>query len=59
MIVGKLPSSFLQYRQFLGRTGRIGNKGQYAVVLHDPSSKNFDGKIYLQKKLEELSDGDL
>jgi hypothetical protein len=25
----------------------------------DPSSKNFDGMIYLEKRLEELSDGDL
>jgi len=27
VIVGKLPKSFLQYRQFLGRSGRIGNRG--------------------------------
>jgi hypothetical protein len=26
LIVGKLPSSYLQYKQFLGRTGRMGNK---------------------------------
>jgi hypothetical protein len=51
-----LPNSFLQYRQFIGRTGRVGQKGQYAVILHDISSKNQDGTIYLNKKLEELSD---
>jgi hypothetical protein len=26
LLVAKLPSGFLQFKQFLGRTGRIGNK---------------------------------
>ena len=26
LIIAKLPNSFLQFKQFLGRTGRMGNK---------------------------------
>ena len=35
LLIAKLPSSYLQFKQFLGRTGRIGNKAQYSVILHD------------------------
>jgi hypothetical protein len=43
----------------MGRTGRIGNKSQYSVVLHDPDAKNEDGRSYLEKKLEILQNIDL
>jgi hypothetical protein len=59
LIVGKLPFSFLQYKQFLGRTGRIGNKSQYSVLLHDTEAKNEEGTSYLEKMLEILSNKDL
>ena len=54
LIVAKLPSSFLQFKQFLGRTGRMGNKSQYCVILHDADAKNEEGQTYLDKKLEIL-----
>jgi superfamily II DNA/RNA helicase len=47
LILAKLPPTFLQYRQYLGRTGRIQNKGQYSVILHDGDAKNVDGAIYV------------
>ncbi len=59
LIVAKLPSSFLQFKQFLGRTGRIGNKSQYSVLLHDSDAKNEEGSSYLDKMLEILKDKDL
>ncbi len=43
LIVGQLPKSFLQFNQFLGRTGRIGNKAQYSIIVHDNDAKNEDG----------------
>jgi len=47
LILAQLPSTFLQYQQYLGRTGRISNKSQYQIILHDPDGKNVDGKIYV------------
>ena len=35
LVIEKLPSGFLSFKQFLGRTGRIGNKAQYSVVIYD------------------------
>ena len=54
LLVAKLPSSYLQFKQFLGRTGRIGNKSQYSVILLDQDAQNEDGQSYLEKKLEIL-----
>ena len=57
--IATLPTAYLQYKQFLGRTSRVGNKGQYSVILNDKDSKNADGRIYLQQKLEALESQDL
>ncbi len=51
MIIATLPRYYLEYKQFVGRTGRIGNKGQYAVVLLDKKAFNYDGETYLTKAL--------
>ena len=59
LLIAKMPKSFLQFRQYLGRTGRVGNKGQYSVILHDPEAKNVDGTVYLEAKLEALSNFDI
>ena len=59
VVIATLPTAYLQYKQFLGRTARVGNKGQYSVILHDKDSKNADGRIYLQQKLEALESQDL
>jgi hypothetical protein len=48
VVIATLPTAYLQYKQFLGRTARVGNKGQYSVILNDKDSKNADGRIYLQ-----------
>ena len=40
LIIATLPKYYLQYRQYIGRTGRIGNKGEYCVILHDKDAKN-------------------
>ena len=59
LIISKLPSSYLQFKQFLGRTGRMGNKAQYCVILHDADARNEDGQTYLDKKLEVLQNYDI
>ena len=59
VVIATLPTAYLQYKQFLGRTARVGNKGQYSVILNDKDSKNADGRIYLQQKLEALESQDL
>ena len=59
LIVGMLPSTYLQYRQYLGRTGRIGNRGQYSVILFDKEARNAEGAVYLEQKLESLENSDL
>ena len=41
-----LYNAYHVYRE-LGRTGRISNKGQFQIILHDPDAKNVDGKIYV------------
>jgi hypothetical protein len=43
----------------LGRTGRIGNKSQYSVLIHDAEAKNEEGPSYLDKMLEILINKDL
>jgi hypothetical protein len=43
----------------LGRTGRIGNKSQYSVLIYDADAKNEDGPSYLDKMLEILINKDL
>ena len=40
VMICSMPSYFLQFRQFIGRTGRIGNKGTYGVYILDKKSKN-------------------
>jgi hypothetical protein len=35
VMIIELPKFFLQFRQFIGRTCRIGNKGSYQVILYD------------------------
>ncbi len=35
VLISLLPQYFLQFRQFLGRTGRIGNKGSYSIYICD------------------------
>ncbi len=57
-MITELPRYFLQFRQFIGRTCRIGNKGSYQVVLLDKDAKNCDGEAYLVKKLEELKNNE-
>ena len=59
VVITTLLTAYLQYQQFLGRTARVGNKGQYSVILNDKDSKNADGRIYLQQKLEALESQDL
>ena len=59
VVIATLPTAYLQYKQFLGRTARVGNKGQYCVIHNDKDSKNADGRIYLQQKLEALESQDL
>ena len=59
LLIAKLPSSYLQFKQFLGRTGRIGNKAQYSIILFDQDAQNDDGLSYLEKKLEVLQNNDL
>jgi hypothetical protein len=43
----------------LGRTGRIGNKSQYAVVLYDQEAKSELGESYLEKNLVAMLNKDL
>lgn len=59
LIVACLPQRFLQYSQFLGRTGRLGNKGQYSVVLFDKAVPHSDGSFYLKQKLEYLKNQEI
>jgi hypothetical protein len=51
LLVSELPSTFLQYRQILGCTGRIGNKGQYSVIIFDREAKNAQGDVYVGQLL--------
>ncbi len=37
----------------------MGNKGQYCLVLYDKDARNEDGKVYLDKFLENLQSKDL
>jgi hypothetical protein len=52
VIIASLPQYFLQFKQFIGRTCRIGNKGRYKVILFDKTARNQVGSVYLLKKLE-------
>ena len=54
-----MPSYSLQFRQFIGRTGRIGNKGTYGVYILDKKSKNQDPAVFLEKRLDELKNREL
>ena len=58
-MICSMPSYFLQFRQFIGRTGRIGNKGTYGVYILDKKSKNQDPAVFLDKKLDELKNREL
>jgi superfamily II DNA/RNA helicase len=42
----------------VGRTGRIGKKGQYSVILFDKDAKNRDGNDYVFQMLESLKSAD-
>jgi hypothetical protein len=42
----------------VGRTGRIGKKGQYSVILYDKDAINRDGKDYVHQMLECLKSTD-
>ena len=53
MIVG-LPQFYLQLRQFIGRTARIGNKGSYSLFEYDCKAKNSSPEVYFKNKIEEL-----
>jgi hypothetical protein len=59
LLLGILPSSYLAYHQALGRTGRIGNKGQYSVILYDVKANNRSGELYLSTKQMELQNSDI
>jgi hypothetical protein len=49
-----LPQFYLQLRQFIGRTARIGNKGTYSLFEVDSKAKNTSSEVYFKNKLEEL-----
>ena len=53
LIVG-LPQFYLQLRQFIGRTARIGNKGSYSIFEYDCKAKNSSSEVYFKNKIEEL-----
>jgi hypothetical protein len=38
VLIGILPKSFRELEQFKGRTRRMGNKGQYSVILWEDTS---------------------
>lgn len=59
LIVGVLPSSYLELQQFIGRTGRIGNKGQYRIVIQDKSAINTESQLYIKTKMLELQNEDI
>lgn len=59
VVVGSLPAHYLQFRQFIGRTGRIGNRGSYSVVLYDKEARLMTPESYLQLKLAELKNQDI
>jgi hypothetical protein len=53
LIVG-LPKFYLQLRQFIGRTARIGNKGTYSIFEFDKESKNSSAEVFFKNRIEEL-----
>ncbi len=59
VIIAGLPSFYLQMRQFIGRTARIGNKGSYSMVVLDKTQKNSSPEVYFKKKIEELKNNDV
>ena len=38
IIIGVTPQSFRELEQFKGRTRRMGNKGQYSIILWEDTS---------------------
>ena len=54
LIVASLPSNIRQYYQYLGRTARMNNKGQYSIIIHDRSAANANGENYVKTRLDEL-----
>ena len=47
MIIAVLPKNFLSFRQFIGRTGRVGNKGVYRMIVFDSAAKNLEGDAFM------------
>ncbi len=45
LIVG-LPKFYLQLRQFIGRTARIGNKGTYSIFECNKDAKNSSAEVF-------------
>jgi superfamily II DNA/RNA helicase len=58
-LIAALPNFYLQMRQFIGRTARIGNKGSYTIVVLDKSQKNSEAEVFFKKKIEELKNNDV
>ena len=59
VVVTCIPKSSLHFKQYLGRTARMGNKGQYQVVLYDKEAKKQDGPAYLAMKMGALRNNEL
>ena len=51
MIITSMPDYYLQLQQFIGRTGRVGNKGSYSMVLYDKDARNIEADLIVKKKL--------
>ncbi len=47
VLVAELPEMYLHYQQYKGRTNRMGNKGQYSVIIYDKEAKGKEGKDYV------------
>jgi hypothetical protein len=45
VIIASMLSYFLEFQSYVGRIGRIGNKGRYCVLIHDRDSKKMTGKF--------------
>jgi len=53
VVIGVLPKTFREFEQFKGRTRRMGNKGQYSVILWEENS--LDPECFLKEHLTTTS----